>query len=378
MRWFDAHLDLACLAVNGRDMVAPLDDLNPHPPTKPRKPVGPWPPAAVTLPALRAGGVTECLATIFTEPDGAGPEGYPKGDVAAAHERGLQQLRIYQNWVHDSGVRLARFDGTDHFDDGAGDGSSAAHRAYRSKTATHTEAPISIGILIENADIIREPADLPWWIERGVVAIGMAWWNTERYAGGNGTDRALSDLGRELLDAMVRHRVLVDLSHLSQPATDEVLSRTTGLVVASHSNCRALLGGESNPAWQRHLSDATIREIDRRGGVIGLNLCRNFLRYDASWTKGDGNRPSLDDTLAHVEHICSLVGHTRAVGLGSDMDGGFSAKEMCVGIEQPADLNRLAEGLQARGWTDEQIAGFARENWRRVLRSVRVGAAGAP
>lgn len=373
MRWFDAHLDLACLAVNGRDMQAALAEINA---AKPKKPVGPWPPAGATLPSLREGGVTECLATIFTEPGGKGPEGYRKGDVEAAHECGLRQLRTYQNWVHDAGVRLARFDGTDPDDDGAGDGSPATQRAYRSKTETHTEETISIGILIENADVIRDPAELPWWIERGVVAIGMAWWNTERYAGGNGTDIGLSEIGRELVAEMVRLGVLIDLSHLSQKATDEVLAQTTGLVAASHSNCRALLGGDANPHWQRHLADDTIKEIARRGGVIGLNLCRNFLHFDPSWKPGDGHLPTIDQTLAHVEHICSLVGHTGAVGLGSDMDGGFSAKEMCAGVESPADLERLADGLRSRGWTDEQVAGFARENWRRVLRSVRPAPAG--
>ena len=62
--WFDAHLDLAYLAVNGRNMHAPL-----HPP--PRGGVGgPDLPAAVTLPSLADGNVSLALATIFTEPDG--------------------------------------------------------------------------------------------------------------------------------------------------------------------------------------------------------------------------------------------------------------------------------------------------------------------
>jgi len=364
VRWFDAHLDLACMAVTGRDMRATLAELNAP---RAKKPVGLHPPAGVTLPSMRDGGIFECLATIFTEPDGNGPEGYPQGDVEAAHECGLRQLRIYQNWVHDAGIQLSRFDDGDGDDS---DGAPAAKKAYRSKTETHTEETISIGILIENADILRDPSELPWWIERGVIAIGMAWWNTRRYAGGNGTDLGLSSLGRALVGEMVKHRVMIDLSHLSQPATDEVLSLTSGTVVASHSNCRSLLGGESNPQWQRHLSDATIKEIAKRGGVIGLNLCRGFLHIDPSWKPGDGNRPTLDQTLAHVEHICALVGHTRAVGLGSDMDGGFSAMEMCEGVEKPSDLTKLTEGLAKRGWTDAQIAGFARENWRRVIRSV--------
>ncbi len=93
MTWFDAHLDLACLAVNGRDMLAPLDEINGP---RAKRPVGVWPPAGVTLDSLRAGGVPRVLGTIFTETNGDGPEGYPAGDAEAAHEVGLRQLRVYR------------------------------------------------------------------------------------------------------------------------------------------------------------------------------------------------------------------------------------------------------------------------------------------
>jgi len=57
---FDAHLDLAALAVNKRNMYE--RDL--------ARVYEPWPPASVTLPSLVAGNVRFALGTIFTERDG--------------------------------------------------------------------------------------------------------------------------------------------------------------------------------------------------------------------------------------------------------------------------------------------------------------------
>ena len=82
--WFDAHLDLACLAVNGRDMFATPEEAG-----------GPWPPGSVTFPSLAQGGVRIALGTIFTEPGGDGPEGYPEGDFEAAARRGRAQIEFY-------------------------------------------------------------------------------------------------------------------------------------------------------------------------------------------------------------------------------------------------------------------------------------------
>lgn len=377
MTWFDAHLDLAYLAVSGRDMAAPLDELN-APKTK--RSAGPHPPAAVTLPSLREGAVLDVLATIFTETNGTGPEGYPEGDAEAAHEAGLRQLRVYHNWVHDAGARLTRFrDHAAHAHDTADD---PAPRAYRSRTRTHTDEPINIAILIENADPIRSPDELQWWVDRGVLAIGLAWWTPSRYAGGNGTDLGLTPLGRDMIQAMDALHVVHDLSHLSQRATDELLAATDRPVIASHSNARALLGGHANPGWQRHLSDDTIKEIARRGGVIGLNLCANFLRFMPGETgvptkpdDADGHtrppRPTIDDAVSLVEHVCDITGSRAHVGLGSDMDGGFSATQMCDDIEKPADLENLAAALRARDWPDDDVAAFKRDNWLRFFASVR-------
>lgn len=324
MPWFDGHLDLACLAALGRDMrSSSLETCG-----------GPHPPAGVTLGSLGGAGVYGALATIFTESGGDEPEiAYAPGDAEAAHAAALRQLGIYESWFAEG----------------------LACRLHDLLPAVVGPPLLRIGILVEGADPIRSPEELAWWKDRGVVAVGMAWWKSSRYAGGNGGDEGISDLGRALVAEMDRHGVLHDASHLSDRALAELFELTGGCVVASHSNSRAL----ADPANQRHLTDDTAREIIRRGGVIDLNLFGKFLVQ--------GRAATIDDCVAHVEHFCGLAGHARCVGLGSDIDGGFSAEHLPEGVRSHADLGRLCDALCARGWNDEAVEDFAWRNWARLL-----------
>ncbi|MCW5776143.1 MAG: dipeptidase [Phycisphaeraceae bacterium] len=358
MEWFDAHLDLAYLAEIGRDMHAPLSDC-----------LGRLQPAAVTLPSLRDGSVRACLGTIFTEATttatiGASvPYAYPHGDAEAAHRAGVRQLRLYHAWRDAGAVRLmhrrppaaAKLRTTGSVHPGFGPGVPGADRS---------SSPLLLGILMECADPITTPDELEWWAEQGVVAVGMAWWRGSRYAGGNGSGEGLSDAGRTLARLMDDLGIVHDLTHLSQRATDELLSLTDRPVIASHSNCRSLLDDRKNPDWQRHLADDTIREIAGRGGMIGVNLVRNFIR--ANINRSDPHdRPSVDDLVDHVERIADIAGSRRSVGLGSDMDGGIAAHDLPRGIDSPTDLRVIAAALTARGWSDEDTRAFAWDNWAR-------------
>ncbi|MFM9958121.1 MAG: dipeptidase [Phycisphaerales bacterium] len=390
MIWFDAHLDLACLAVHGRDMTAP-----------PERATKPWPPAAVTLPSLNTGGVAFALATIFIEQVNAdtpasslGPEQYRAGDIDGAARRGRAQLEVYETW-RDRGLIKLDLPRCLKTDSGVGEirGGMGVSEVVPTPIAARAlrlaENGPHFGILVEGADSIRSPDDLEWWKSRGVCAVGLAWAKSSRYAQGNMgevitgcTEReGLSALGREMIRAIDAHRLVHDLSHLSDRACDEMLTLTDRPVMASHSNGRELLGGDLNGKNQRHLRDGTIFEIARRGGVIGLNLFEKFLRPAPAHaaqpalaaTNAGGqptparpsHPPTIDHALDHVEHVCAVAGHKRAVGLGSDMDGGFSAAQMCDGIERPEHLSRLAAGLRARNWSEDEIDGFTHLNWLR-------------
>lgn len=344
MHWFDAHLDLAYLAENGRDMHAELNDCR-----------GRFQPAAVTLPSMIQGRITRCLGTVFTEaidPTNAdsesGPFTYPFEDADAAYRAGMRQLLLYRAW-RDAGL--------------------IARMPLRGQPEEPSEAPIRLGVLVECADPITSPEELDQWVDLGVVAIGMAWWHQSRYAGGNGTDHrkpgnGLTDLGRELVKRMDELGVVHDLSHLSQRAVDELLAATESVVMASHSNCRALMGDPDSKPNQRHLSDETIKEIVRRGGVIGLNLLGDFVTPGLK----KGERAKISDCVRHIEHVCDIAGSRDYIGLGSDMDGGFGADGLPEGINTPSDLTIICEALQANGWDDTDLAKFMHANWERYWR----------
>lgn len=350
LRWFDAHLDLAAMAVNGRDMDARPEDV-----------AGPWLPASVTLRSLREGRVAAALGTIFIEPDGKDAEGYPAGDVAAANARGLEQLAWYHAMVRRGVMTLPTAKVVVDVVAERG-GKEAMGEGTRS-----TSEAIACRILVEGADAIKSPEELQWWVDRGVVAVGLSWARGSRYAGGNTEAHGLTPLGKRMVLQMDRLGVVHDVSHLSDKAMDEVFELAQGRIIASHSNCRALLNDASN---QRHLRDESIRAIAARDGVIGINLFSRFLnaaRAGDATARDDylGERAPLEHVVAHVKHVCDVTGSVRHMALGSDMDGGFGADRLPRGVDRPGDLVRIAEALSASGFDDADVRAFAWGNWAR-------------
>jgi membrane dipeptidase len=228
------------------------------------------------------------------------------------------------------------------------------------RTASNIDLPAPLPrilILMEGADPIRSPEHVPSWKERGVRLVGLTWATGTRYAGGNAGNPGegpLTALGVEMVRALDEAGIVHDASHLSDAAFDGLLEHAAGPIVASHSNCRALLEPR-----QRHLRDDQIRAIARRDGIIGLNLYSPFLARD--------RRANIADCVAHLEHVCEIAGHRRCVALGSDMDGGFTPNHLPTGLDRPEALEALAEALRDAGWSDDEVRGFASGNWRRFL-----------
>lgn len=347
MQWFDAHLDLAYLEATGREMNADPSDAG-----------GPDLPASVTLRSLAEGGVRACLATIFTEIDGSDPRiSYPNGDAVRAERVGIAQLNLYERWKKAGLVDFLPRRGRESPENNVDEHTSAEMSA----SAT---GPLCVGLLVEGADPISGPEELSLWVSRGVIAVGLAWARETRYAGGNTTKTGLTDLGRAMVNEIDRLGVVHDGSHLSDRALDELFGLTDRVVIASHSNCRAIIDGpdirHGTPS-QRHLTDNAIREITRRGGVIGINLFSKFLIPGGKTDR----RASLDEFASHVERICEIAGDRLHVGLGSDMDGGFSSLALPEGINRPRDLVLLSDKLSMRGWSDSEVHDFAWGNWAR-------------
>jgi membrane dipeptidase len=315
--WIDGHLDLAYLAVEGRDLTTPASA----------------PGGCVSLPDLRDGNVDVAFATIFTAPGHDGPAGYPgSDDLDAAEAAGLAQLDVYEALERDGAVSIVRT---------AADLDGDAPRPR-------------IVLLMEGADPIRGPEDVTAWHARGLRLVGLTWAAGTRYAGGNGSGGPLTPAGIDLVHAFDAAGIVHDASHLSDEAFDGLMQHATGPIVATHSNCRDLLAPDP-----RQLRDDQIAAIAERDGVVGLNLFTKFLV--------DERRATVDDCVAHVEHVASVMGHRGGVALGSDADGGFGPDRLPVGVDHPTRFDNLAQALTAAGWTDAEVEGFRHANWRRLL-----------
>ena len=213
----------------------------------------------------------------------------------------------------------------------------------------------------------------------GVRIVGLAY--NGRTAVGDGCyekqDQGLTVHGRRVIHAMNEAGITVDLSHVGERTSLEAIEVSTRPIIFSHSNCRALT------PHVRNISDEQIQAVASKGGVIGIGPHSVFCE------RIRGQRPSIDDFLAHFEHVIDLVGIDH-VGIGTDMFGGetlserlfrakFSrvvpaffagysiAEKYVTGFERVEHFPRLAEEFSKRGYTEDDTRKILGGNFVRVF-----------
>ena len=144
-------------------------------------------------------------------------------------------------------------------------------------------------------------------VRNGVRMVTLTWNGENEIGSGNETDHGLSPFGREAVRELERAGILIDVSHLNDQGLDDLLVVAEKPFVASHSNARSVC------SHRRNLTDGQIRELVRRGCLIGLNFYSAFLRED-------GCPAAPDDLWRHVAHFLEL-GAENCLALGSDADG---------------------------------------------------------
>ena len=209
----------------------------------------------------------------------------------------------------------------------------------------------------------------------------------------------LTDFGRDVVRTMNALGMIVDVSHISVSAFDEVLKTATDPVIASHSCVHALCD------HNRNLTDDQIKAIAANGGMIGINFFPVFLsqkfrdlaysriaehqaeidaiklRYkDDAETRenafydlygsilrqlpvGDVNVGTIVD---HIDYIVRLTG-PEYVGLGSDFDGVSVVPE---GLADCSFMPSITSELVRRRYPEADIKKILGANFMRVFRQV--------
>lgn len=209
----------------------------------------------------------------------------------------------------------------------------------------------------------------------------------------------LTDFGRAVVWKMNELGMIIDVSHASVAAVEQVLKYSKAPVIASHSCVHALCPHD------RNLSDHQIKAIAAKGGVIGINYFNGYISsrwnhvldslyetrraeidsldeyfygndslrraalkpiWDDIKAKLDTIEVTVGDVVDHIDYIVKLVG-ADYVGLGSDWDGVFV---MPIGLDDCTMVPNITKELVARGYTEEDIRKILGGNFMRVFREV--------
>lgn len=208
------------------------------------------------------------------------------------------------------------------------------------------------------------------------------------------TWKGLSPFGEEVVKAMNRSGIMVDVSHISDDAFYDVVALTKVPVIASHSSARFF-----TPGWQRNMSDEMLVKLKENGGVIMVNFGSTFLdsevvkhkseasarirkELEAKGLKGRELSEAVGKELAkdsrnysdvkrvadHIDHIVKLAGIDH-VGIGSDYDG--VGDSLPTGLKDVSDYPNLLEELLNRGYSEADIEKVCSGNvfrvWNKVL-----------
>jgi len=349
---FDAHLDLSMNAMEwNRDLrmsVSEIRAMEKGMRDKPDRGKN-----TVSLPALRDGNIGICVATQiarYVKKDSKLP-GWNSPEQAWAQTQA--QLEWYRT-METAGelVQITNF-------------KSLKANLTRWKN-DRGNTPLGYILSLEGADSIVDLSYLERAYENGLRAIGPAHYGPGTYAYGTDSDGPLGKKGRELLKKIEELGLLLDVTHLSDTSFWEAMDSYAGPLWASHNNCRSLVH------HNRQFSDEQIMAIVNRKGVIGVALDAWMLV--PHWQRGistpEGMGVDLNRAVDHIDHICQLTGNSNHVGIGTDLDGAFGKEQSPMDLDTIADLQKLPQLLNARGYIHEDVERILSKNFISFLERI--------
>lgn len=196
----------------------------------------------------------------------------------------------------------------------------------------------------------------------------------------------LSPLGKRWVAEMNRLGLVIDGSHASDAAFDELLALSAAPILLSHSSARWAF---EHP---RNLDDDRIRRLAQRGGAICLStvfmsqmdmsgergkLAAALDKPDLSaeemrdlvrrWRALDATQPvwrtDFDAYMKMLLHVIEVAGVDH-VCFGADWDGGGGIP----GLQDITALPRVTEALKAAGYSDADIGKMWSGNVLRIMR----------
>ena len=187
----------------------------------------------------------------------------------------------------------------------------------------------------------------------GVRFLTLVWSGVCDIGGAYNTDEGLTDFGRKVVRRCEELGIIVDISHSSDKTVSDVFEIAKKPVIASHSNSRTIIKNAVPGAYilhKRNLSDGQFLEIKKRGGIVGISLCRGHI--------ADETGPvTIRDIIRHIDHYMSLGGE-NTVCFGCDFDGA----EVPAEVGDISGIAKICGELKKIGYGDILIEDIMYKN----------------
>ena len=199
----------------------------------------------------------------------------------------------------------------------------------------------------------------------------------ERVSGG------LTHFGADAVAEMNRLGILIDLSHVGERTTLDVIDASERPVSVTHANAKPYYDVPRNKTAE------AVRRLAERGGVVGATCIITFLK-----TGEDSKLPdyvdAIDDMVQRIgiDHVGIGTDFTQDQTnsfwryIGSQQGSKYPAWHIDpnvrndrrllypMGLETPDKLPALADALSGRGYGWEDVEKVLGGNWMRLFREV--------
>lgn len=190
-------------------------------------------------------------------------------------------------------------------------------------------------------------------------------------------DTGITRMGREVIKEMNRVGMLIDMSHSAERSTREAIDLSARPISITHANPNFW------HASVRNKSDALLKALAERGGMLGLSLYPYHLK--------DGPACTIESFAEMAARLADMIGIDH-IGIGSDLCQGHgnaiiewmrvgrwtksppgSALGAAVLPPQPTwfrdnrDWGKLRAGLVSKGFSAEDAGKILGGNWRRFF-----------
>lgn len=165
--------------------------------------------------------------------------------------------------------------------------------------------------------------------------------------------KGLTELGRGVLEEMVRLGVIPDVMHCNRKSRHQIYELVGDRIpiIASHAGIQSMNDAEYN------LDCTDVEAITRSNGLIGVI-------FMPEWLEEPDPKNGLDAIWRTMATVREWSGSWNAIAIGTDFDGFTDPADDC---KSEGELGRVGEMLGSRGLTRAELEAVLGTNAREVL-----------